>query len=88
MSDDEGSAALEFPCEYPIKVMGLNAIGLKRRGFSKEAIKSLQQSYKFLFGGEFNTSQAVAKIKAEVPDTPEVQTLLAFIERSDRGIVK
>jgi UDP-N-acetylglucosamine acyltransferase len=73
---------------YPIKIMGLNAIGLKRRGFSKEAITSLQQAYKLLFGGQFNTSQAVEKIKAEVDQTEEVQTLLKFIERSDRGIVK
>ncbi len=72
---------------YPLKVAGLNKIGLKRRGFSNEAIKTLEQTFKILFGSNLNRSQAVEKIKAEVEKTEEVKIILDFIERSKRGLV-
>ncbi len=73
---------------YPLKIAGLNAIGLKRRGFSKETIKALQQAYKFLFSGDLNTSQAVERIEAEVEKTHEVKIMLDFISKSERGLTK
>lgn len=73
---------------YPIKVAGLNAIGLKRRGFSKEAVKTLEKAFKLLFFSGLNTTQAVERITAEIDRTPEIQTILDFIERSNRGLVK
>lgn len=72
----------------PIKYEGLNRIGLKRRGFSVEAIKSLKEAYTILYSPFFNTTQAVEKIKAEINLTNEVKNLLAFIEKSRRGISK
>jgi len=72
---------------YPLKVAGLNKIGLKRRGFSNEAIKTLEQTFKLLFTSKLNRSQAVDKIKAEVEMTNEVKVILDFIERSKRGLV-
>ena len=73
---------------YPLKIVGLNAIGLKRRGFDREVIKKLQQAYKFLFFSGLNTSQAVEKINAEIELIPEVQVILDFIKRSTRGLTK
>lgn len=73
---------------YPLKIIGLNSIGLKRRGFGKEAIKALEQTYKFLFRSKLNTTQAVERIKSEIEPIKEVQLLLDFLERSNRGIVK
>jgi UDP-N-acetylglucosamine acyltransferase len=73
---------------YPLKVMGLNAVGLKRRGFKPEAIKALQLAFKFLFQSKLNTTQAVEKIKSEMEIIPEVKVILDFLERSNRGIVK
>jgi UDP-N-acetylglucosamine acyltransferase len=73
---------------YPLKVAGLNAVGLRRRGFSREVIKELEKAFKFLFFSGLNTSQAVEKIKNEVEIIPEVEQIIDFIGRSDRGIVK
>lgn len=73
---------------YPLKIVGLNAVGLRRRGFKREAITTVQAAYKLLFFSKLNTTQAVERIKAEVELTSEVQTVLDFIERSNRGLVK
>ncbi|MCK5126336.1 MAG: acyl-ACP--UDP-N-acetylglucosamine O-acyltransferase [candidate division Zixibacteria bacterium] len=74
---------------YPLKVMGLNIIGLRRRGFSREAIGMLQKVFKRLFFSNLNTKQAVASIRDEIEKTPEVEVVLRFIENSSgRGITK
>ncbi len=73
---------------YPLKIAGLNLIGLKRRGFKLESIKALQNTFKILFFSNLNTSQAVERIKSEVEIVDEVQTVLDFIESSTRGLVK
>jgi len=73
---------------YPLKTVGLNAIGLKRRGFDKEVIRKLEQTYKLLFFSGLNTTQAVEKINAEVEIIYEVQVILDFIKRSTRGLTK
>ena len=73
---------------YPLKVVGLNAIGLRRRGFKREVIHALEAVYKVLFFSELNTTQAVERIKDEVEIISEVQTVLDFAERSNRGLIK
>ncbi len=70
------------------KLRGLNLIGLKRRGFSDEAIHSLKQAYKTLFMADLKLAEAIARIRAEIIGCAEVDTLLAFIERSERGICR
>jgi UDP-N-acetylglucosamine acyltransferase len=73
---------------YPLKTVGLNAVGLRRRGFSKESIQSLEKAFKLLFHSNLNTSQAVERIKSDLEPIPEIEVILSFIERSDRGLVK
>lgn len=73
---------------YPLKVVGLNAIGLKRRGFPVDSIKRLEKAFKFLFFAGLNTTQAIERIQQEVEAGQEVEHILGFIARSDRGIVK
>ncbi|HOP07455.1 MAG TPA: acyl-ACP--UDP-N-acetylglucosamine O-acyltransferase [candidate division Zixibacteria bacterium] len=73
---------------YPLKIAGLNAVGLRRRGFSREALKVLQQAFKLLYFSQLNTTQAVERIKAELEQTEEVRVILSFIEASTRGLVK
>lgn len=73
---------------YPLKVAGINKIGLQRRGFSQEAINSISKAYKILFFSKLNTSQAMAKAKAELEMTDEVKLILDFVKSSDRGIIK
>jgi UDP-N-acetylglucosamine acyltransferase len=74
--------------EREMKVFGANRIGLERRGFAKETIESLQTSLRLLTRAQLNTSQAVERIRAEVPACAEVDELLEFIAASQRGVVK
>ena len=70
------------------KLRGLNLIGLKRRGFSDEAITNLKKAYKTLFFANLKQADAIARIRREIPGCSEVDYLLAFIERSERGICR
>ena len=71
-----------------VKVFGANKTGLERRGFSPETIGALHKAFRLLSKAGLNTTQAVEKINAEVDQTPEVDDLLSFIARSERGFVK
>ena len=67
---------------------GLNAIGLERRGFSKERIRRIHHAYKVLLASKLNTSQALEKLKAEADRGEDVEMLIRFIEASERGVIK
>jgi len=67
---------------------GLNAIGLERRGFSKERIRKIHHAYKVLVASKLNTSQALEKLKSEPGRGDDVDMLIKFIETSERGVIK
>src|SRR5664279_759238 len=71
-----------------IGVYGANRIGLERRGFAEPVIEALQTSFRLLTRAKLNTTQAIERIRAEVPSCAEVDELLAFIRTSERGVVK
>ena len=71
-----------------IKTYGANKIGLERRGFSPAAIDALHKAFRLLSKSGLNTTQAVDRINSEVEHTPEIDDLLAFLARSERGFVK
>jgi len=73
---------------HNLEVYGANRIGLERRGFSSDAIEALQNAFRILTRAGLNTSQALTRIEEEIPQTQEVQELLEFIRRSQRGFVK
>ena len=68
------------------KAFGINKIGLARRGFSPERLKVLQKAFRFLLAAKMNTSQALEKIKEL--EGEDAALLAAFIERSERGVIK
>lgn len=70
------------------KLRGLNQIGLKRRGFSDEAIANLKKAYKALFMAGLKQDAAITRIRSEIQGCPEVDNLLTFIEQSQRGICR
>ncbi len=70
------------------KCYGLNRVGMKRRGYSKEVIQKLNHAFHLLLTAKLNTSQALEKIKKEITDCAEVDLLIEFIETSKRGVVK
>jgi UDP-N-acetylglucosamine acyltransferase len=70
------------------KCYGLNRLGMKRRGYTKETIEKLHHAFHLLLSAKLNTTQAVKKIKEEISDCSEVDLLVDFIETSQRGVVK
>jgi UDP-N-acetylglucosamine acyltransferase len=72
----------------PARCHGPNAVGLERNGFDSAARTRIRKMYKLLYRSGLNTTQALARIREEIPDTPERQTLLAFVARSERGLTK
>jgi UDP-N-acetylglucosamine acyltransferase len=71
-----------------VQVFGANAVGLARRGVDKASIEALQTAFRLLTRAGLNTSQAMERIRAEVPACAEVEQLLEFIAASERGVVK
>ncbi len=74
--------------ERETKSFGINSIGLERKGFSEERRKALQRAFRLLLRSKLNTSQALAKMRSEFRDSPDVIELVQFIETAERGIVK
>lgn len=71
----------------PMVFEGLNSVGLRRRGFTPQAIELIDKAYFLLYQSNLNVSQAVARIKEELEQTPEIQNILNFIASSKRGII-
>lgn len=69
----------------PIKLYGLNSVGLERNGFPEEVRRELKRAYRLFFKSELNLSQARERAAAELTPFPEIQEFLAFFDRSDRG---
>ena len=72
----------------PISYMGINSIGLRRKGFEAEKIQEIQSIYRILFQQKNNISQAIRIIEAEIMATPERDKILQFINNSKRGLMK
>ncbi len=68
---------------------GINSIGLRRRGFTDEAINTIKRAYRSMYRSSMNIPQALEAIKKDIDLIPEVQEILEFVEsRQDRGIMK
>jgi len=72
----------------PLSYAGINSIGLRRRGFSNEAITAIQDIYRILYVSGLNTSDALARIEAEMPATSERDEIILFIQNAKRGIMR
>jgi UDP-N-acetylglucosamine acyltransferase len=71
----------------PIKLYGLNSVGLERNGFPEDVRRELKRAYRLFFKSELNLSQARERAERELKPVPEIKEFLAFFERSDRGSV-
>jgi len=74
--------------EREIRVFGANRTGLERRGFSNDQIEDLQRAFRLLTRAGLNTTQAVERIRAEIPNSSELEELLEFMRSAERGFVK
>ena len=71
----------------PIKLYGLNSVGLSRRGFSAATLAELKKAYRLFFRSALNVSQAMERARAELTPSKELEHLLTFLEESERGAV-
>ena len=71
----------------PIKLYGLNTIGLVRSGFDEAVIRELKRAYRLFFRSELNVSQALERARSELQEFPEVEYFLRFLEESERGVI-
>jgi UDP-N-acetylglucosamine acyltransferase len=72
----------------PTRVVGINVVGLQRRGFSAAARAALKRAYHIIYREDLNTAQAVEKLKGELGEAAEVRDVIDFLESSARGILK
>jgi UDP-N-acetylglucosamine acyltransferase len=72
----------------PLSYVGINSIGLRRRNYSNEKIREVQDIYRYIYQKGLNTSQAVEIIEAEMPASLERDEILLFVKDSKRGIIR
>ncbi|PKG43366.1 acyl-ACP--UDP-N-acetylglucosamine O-acyltransferase [Psychroflexus sp. MES1-P1E] len=72
----------------PLSYVGINSVGLRRRGFDTDKIREIQNIYRILYQKNYNNTQALSIIEAEMEATPERDEILQFIKDSQRGIMK
>lgn len=72
----------------PLSYVGINSVGLRRRGFTTEKIREIQDIYRILYQKNYNTTQALSIIEADMEATPERDEIIMFIRNSSRGIMK
>lgn len=70
----------------PMKLFGLNSVGLQRSGFAQVTVRELKKAYQMCFRSELNLSQAVERARLEIEQITEVQAFLDFLETSQRGV--
>ncbi len=70
----------------PTKVRAINSVGLKRRGFSDDAILQIKKAHRFLYREDRNTSEALAALEGMEPAGPEISLIIEFVKSSERGI--
>jgi UDP-N-acetylglucosamine acyltransferase len=72
----------------PLTYLGINAVGLTRRGFEKVRIDSIHNIYRIIYQNGMNVSQALSYIEKEVITSPDRDYILDFIRKSERGIIR
>lgn len=71
----------------PIRLYGLNKVGLQRNGVAEDVQRELKRAYRLFFNSDLNLSQARERAEQELQRFPEVEEFLHFFDRSDRGLV-
>ena len=73
---------------HPAAPHGLNAEGLRRRGFSTETLTRLRRAYKTIYRANLTLKEAIAQLKEQIAECPEIGVMVDFLEKSSRGIVR
>jgi UDP-N-acetylglucosamine acyltransferase len=70
----------------PVELYGLNSVGLRRANYPAETVTALKRAYRLFFNSDLNLTQAQERARQELPVLPEVDLLVEFVARSQRGI--
>ncbi len=70
------------------KCYGVNKVGMRRRGYSRESLDALHHAFHLLLSAKLNTTQAIEQMRSDIKGSPEVDELIRFVESSKRGVVK
>ncbi|MEO8352235.1 MAG: acyl-ACP--UDP-N-acetylglucosamine O-acyltransferase [Chthoniobacteraceae bacterium] len=72
----------------PAKVRSFNKVGLERHGFPEDRVRNVKECYRIIYRSALNLQQAVEQIRADLPESPEIEQIVAFVTSSPRGIIK
>ena len=72
----------------PITYIGINVVGLRRRGFTPEQLGRIQETYRYIYFSDLNNSDAIQRIEEETESSPERDCIVEFVRNSTRGIVR
>ncbi len=70
------------------RVVGINLVGLRRRGFDADTVKTIKHAFHLLFNSRTRFQESLKRVREEIPDSPEVNRLLRFLEGSSRGFCR
>ena len=71
----------------PLKFSGLNTVGLRRKNFSQETRKQIKEAYRYIYQSDLNRSQAISQIQKDLNNVDEIDCIVDFIGKSDRGLI-
>jgi UDP-N-acetylglucosamine acyltransferase len=72
----------------PMQYGGVNHVGLSRRGFSLEVLREIKRAYKIYYFRNLTKKEAMEQIRKELNPFPEIEVILQFLERSERGVIR
>ena len=72
----------------PVEYAGLNIIGLRRRGFSRDIIDNITHAYRLIYQCNLTVNEAIEAIRREVPMSKEIEYIVDFVSKSERGIIR
>lgn len=72
----------------PLRYGGVNSVGLSRKGFSKDEINNIKRTYKIVFQENLRREEALEKISSTITVTPIIESIIAFIKRAERGMIR
>ncbi|MEP6974019.1 MAG: acyl-ACP--UDP-N-acetylglucosamine O-acyltransferase [Spartobacteria bacterium] len=72
----------------PAEVRGINQVGLERAGYAPEKIKPIKEAFRIIYRGKMNTAQAMEALREKLASSEEAQSIVRFVEESERGIIR
>jgi UDP-N-acetylglucosamine acyltransferase len=72
----------------PLTFVGVNSIGLRRRGYSDDVVREIEDIYRILYVQNSNLSKGIENVKSMIKDSQISQEILSFLETSDKGVIR